>query len=94
MLAGALTLQLFPVARTSFLLATFGIPFERALKFHKKLGLWIWIGMTVHFGGMWITHAMYYHKGEPDLATCTYRTHAFRIRQDSTISLENGKWRF
>eukprot|EP01062_Namystynia_karyoxenos_P044630 TRINITY_DN3291_c0_g3_i1.p1 TRINITY_DN3291_c0_g3~~TRINITY_DN3291_c0_g3_i1.p1 ORF type:complete len:644 (+),score=166.06 TRINITY_DN3291_c0_g3_i1:78-2009(+) len=70
--AGALTLQLFPVARHGFLWHSFGIPFERALKFHKKLGFWIWICMTVHFIGMWWAHARYYEQGRPNFTTRSY----------------------
>eukprot|EP01060_Flectonema_neradi_P006857 TRINITY_DN1471_c2_g1_i3.p1 TRINITY_DN1471_c2_g1~~TRINITY_DN1471_c2_g1_i3.p1 ORF type:complete len:553 (+),score=50.55 TRINITY_DN1471_c2_g1_i3:663-2321(+) len=70
--AGMLTLQLFPVSRKSVLLLAFGIPFERALKFHKKLGLWIFIFMTVHGLGMWLSHVQYFDNGRPNYASQTY----------------------
>ena len=70
--AGMLTLQLFPVARKSLLLLAFGIPFERALKFHKKLGFWILIFMTAHGLGMWLAHVQYYDNGSPNWSTRTY----------------------
>eukprot|EP01061_Rhynchopus_euleeides_P001979 TRINITY_DN11518_c0_g1_i1.p2 TRINITY_DN11518_c0_g1~~TRINITY_DN11518_c0_g1_i1.p2 ORF type:complete len:619 (+),score=212.81 TRINITY_DN11518_c0_g1_i1:234-1859(+) len=62
---GILTLQLFPVSKTSVLLWTFGIPFERALRFHTRLGTWALLMTLAHFVGMLAQHGIYYSYGEP-----------------------------
>eukprot|EP01060_Flectonema_neradi_P028803 TRINITY_DN387_c0_g1_i6.p1 TRINITY_DN387_c0_g1~~TRINITY_DN387_c0_g1_i6.p1 ORF type:complete len:1088 (+),score=264.66 TRINITY_DN387_c0_g1_i6:90-3353(+) len=71
--AGLLVLQLFPVSRHSVLLWSFGIPFERALAFHRRIGGWIWVLTLCHFIGMFADHMRYYRQGVPVYATQTYR---------------------
>ena len=65
MLCGILTLLLFPVAKNSVLLFTFGIPYERALRFHTRLGTWTLTTMFLHFLLMMIGYVEYYKYGEP-----------------------------
>jgi len=39
---------LFPVARNSVWEAVFGIPFERAIRYHRVLGSLCWLLVTAH----------------------------------------------
>jgi ferric-chelate reductase len=43
------TFVLFPIARNSIWTLIFGIPFERALKYHKWISVWAYVCMCVHF---------------------------------------------
>ena len=70
--AGLLVLQLFPVSRHSVLLWCIGIPFERALAFHRRIGGWIWVLTVCHFIGMFADHMRYYRQGTPVYRTQTY----------------------
>lgn len=44
----AMSLLTFPVARNGPLTAAFGIPYERAVKFHRLLGRICWSAVTIH----------------------------------------------
>eukprot|EP01060_Flectonema_neradi_P019026 TRINITY_DN2600_c0_g2_i1.p1 TRINITY_DN2600_c0_g2~~TRINITY_DN2600_c0_g2_i1.p1 ORF type:complete len:752 (+),score=142.97 TRINITY_DN2600_c0_g2_i1:1404-3659(+) len=70
--AGLLVLQLFPVSRQSVLLWVFGIPFERALAFHRRIGGWIFTLTTIHFIAIFADHVRYYRLGTPRYSTRTY----------------------
>merc|ERR1711871_1402827 len=48
-----LAVLLLPVTRTSPWVVLLGIPFERAVKYHRWLGRWAYLGITVHGMSMW-----------------------------------------
>ena len=70
--AALLILQLFPVSRHSLLLWVFGIPFERALAFHRRIGGWIWMCTLAHFIAIFADHMRYYRLGSPNYRTESY----------------------
>ena len=43
------TFVLLPIARNSIWTLIFGIPFERAIKYHKWISIWAYICMCLHF---------------------------------------------
>jgi ferric-chelate reductase len=43
------TFVLFPIARNSIWTLIFGIPFERAIKYHKWISVWAYVCMCLHF---------------------------------------------
>jgi predicted ferric reductase len=47
-----LTFALLPLARGSVWEAVFGVPYERALRFHRANGALFWVAVTAH-GGVW-----------------------------------------
>ena len=47
-----LSLALLPLARGSVWEVVFGVPYERALRFHRANGLLFWVAVTAH-GGAW-----------------------------------------
>ncbi|KAJ9455966.1 Ferric reduction oxidase 6 [Diplonema papillatum] len=90
--AALLILQLFPVSRKSVLLATFGIPFERALAFHRSMGGWIVALTAAHGIGMWVDHYSFWLQGEPDLAAKVYLNPRSRSAA-AQLALEHvGAW--
>ena len=92
MVAGLLTLMLFPVARQSVLLVSFGIPFERALAFHRRMGVWVLVLMLAHFFGMLISHAVYYHHGEPNRPARVYYPGVGRAEAGRKAMARMLKW--
>ena len=42
---------MFPVARNSVSESVFGVPFDRAIRYHRMLGAVVWIWVTLH---MWL----------------------------------------
>ena len=85
--AGLLVLQLFPVSRHSVLLWCIGIPFERALAFHRRIGGWIWVLTVCHFIGMFADHMRYYRQGTPVYSTQTY-TNPENANEAARLSFE------
>lgn len=65
---GTLSVIILPVTRHSVILRTLGVPFERALKFHRGLGMLSWLGMGIHGLAMAISHAQVFHRGLVDTA--------------------------
>ena len=45
-----MSFALFPVARNSLWESSFGIPFERAVRYHRTAGGLAWLSVTVHMG--------------------------------------------
>ena len=62
---GLLILMLFPVSKKSVLVGAFGISFERALKFHRRMGFYVLFFTIVHFILILSAHFAYYRQGEP-----------------------------
>jgi hypothetical protein len=45
---GIISILVFPTTRHSVLLKVFGIPFDRALRFHRGLAMLLWLCATLH----------------------------------------------
>lgn len=67
MCVGTLPLLLFPASRHSLLLPMFGTSFDRALKFHRFLGGFMFIAATVHMVLMAWAYVDVYKRGDPTI---------------------------
>ena len=54
----SLSFMLFPIAHNSLWESVFGIPFERALRYHRVLGFFGWLFVTIHACLWWLKWAL------------------------------------
>ena len=90
---------IFPATRHSVLLPLFGIPFERALKFHRILGICFFLSATVHMFAMYWSYVDIFLRGSPHINATTgerYYTNmmnagdAWKAAADRMVTWETG----
>ena len=87
------SLLAFPVARNGLWDAAFGIPFERAVRYHRGLGWLTWASVTAHMLAWWLKWGMEGTLGH-NLASVAYLriSPAWHHPDNFTIALTHLAW--